>query len=284
MHQDELQAIGQALREAREAQGLTLAEVEARTKIATPVLAALESGDTGRLPHPVYAKGFLRSYAALLGLDAAELGARFARAYPVPEEMDEAPEERAAHIRVTVRQPGDQPWRPWLVRLGLGLAVVVLAVGGWFGFRWYILPQLVALRQAASSVAQPAATPPSEAAPAPAPQPAAPPLAPPEPVEPPVNATPAAPPPVETPPAPATEAPSVRVMRVEALANCWLQAKADDKVTDYFLRQGERVEIRFASSLRLKLGNAAGVRLTLDGRPFPVEATRPGEVRTITVP
>ncbi len=293
--QDELLAIGQMLREAREAQGLTLAEVETRTKIATPVLAALEAGDTTRLPHPVYAKGFLRSYAVLLGLDAGELAVRFARAYPAPEELEEAPEERASHIRVTVRQPGDPPpWRAPLRYLVLGLAAVVVTVGGWYGFQWYLLPQFTALRQVVTSAPHPTNIP-SEANPLPsAPTGEAPAFVPkdPEPEAPAISGeSPAAEVvPQEGPPQPGPreglnlEGVKARTMRVEALANAWIQAKTDDKITDYFLRQGEHVELRFTSSLRLKLGNAAGVRLILDGRTFPVEAARPGEVRTITVP
>ncbi|MDK2872278.1 MAG: cytoskeleton protein RodZ [Desulfomicrobiaceae bacterium] len=322
--QEELQAIGQILREAREAKGLSLAEVEARTKISIPVLGALEEGDTSRLPHPVYAKGFLRSYAGLLGLDGTDLCARFARAYPVPDEMEDAPEERAAHIRVTVRHPEDEDrWRPWAVRVAGGLVAVVVAVGGWYGFQWYILPQVVALRQAATLVTQPAnETVPAASSTLPAPQETSP--TPGASADAPVvhrenaslNASAAseeevlqAVPPAaanassekafspgstsegtsleETTPAPqsqSSQAVTLRIMRVEATADCWMQAKTDDKVTDYFLRQGERVDLRFASSLRLKLGNAAGVRLWLDGQAFPVGETRPGEVRTISVP
>lgn len=314
--QEELQAIGQILREAREAKGLSLAEVEARTKISIPVLGALEEGDTSRLPHPVYAKGFLRSYAGLLGLDGTDLCARFARAYPVPDEMEDAPEERAAHIRVTVRHPEDEDrWRPWAVRVAGGLVAVVVAVGGWYGFQWYILPQVVALRQAATLVTQPAnETVPAANSTLPAPQETSP--TPGASADAPVvhrenaslnasaaseeEALKAVPPAAanassdaegtsieETTPAAqsqSSQAATLRTMRVEATADCWMQAKTDDKVTDYFLRQGERVDLRFASSLRLKLGNAAGVRLWLDGQAFPVGNTRPGEVRIISVP
>ena len=43
------------------------------TKISRVILLALESGDRSSLPHPVYTKGFVKSYARLLGLDADEL-------------------------------------------------------------------------------------------------------------------------------------------------------------------------------------------------------------------
>lgn len=325
--QEELQAIGEILREAREARGLTLAEVEVRTKISIPVLTALEEGDARRLPHPVYAKGFLRSYVAVLGLDAGDLCDRFARAYPVPDEMQDAPEERAAHIRVTVRHPeGEDRWRPWVMRLAGGLVTVVVAVGGWYGFQWYILPQVVALRQAATLVTQPAnetaleksvanetvqgpgsnttlpvlqgtnsTLAPGKTAPMDGASHNTPREAPTasekfsSPAERPMDATsdPHGAALEDAASASQQEPPpdqKLRTMRVEAVSDCWLQATVDDKVKDYFLRQGERVEVRFASSLRLKIGNAAGVRLWLDGQAFPVGDTRPGEVRTVSVP
>jgi cytoskeleton protein RodZ len=62
--------IGEVLKSARTRQGIEMAEVEERTKIRTKYLRALESEDWDVLPSPAYAKGFLRTYAQLLGLDA----------------------------------------------------------------------------------------------------------------------------------------------------------------------------------------------------------------------
>lgn len=65
--------LGNTLRQAREARELTLREVEWATRIKTEYLAALESEEFDSLPGAVYARGFLRSYAAYLGLDAEPL-------------------------------------------------------------------------------------------------------------------------------------------------------------------------------------------------------------------
>jgi cytoskeletal protein RodZ len=66
-------AVGEQLREAREARGFDLFRVERDTKIRLKYLEALESGDFAELPAEVYARGFLRNYASYLGLDADEL-------------------------------------------------------------------------------------------------------------------------------------------------------------------------------------------------------------------
>ena len=62
--------IGEVLKSARTRQGIEMRDVEDRTKIRTKYLRALESEDWDVLPSPAYAKGFLRTYSQLLGLDA----------------------------------------------------------------------------------------------------------------------------------------------------------------------------------------------------------------------
>lgn len=65
-----MKEIGQLLKQTREAQGKTLEEISAHTKIQLPTLVALEDGDFGRLSNKAFTKGFLRNYAKVLGLDA----------------------------------------------------------------------------------------------------------------------------------------------------------------------------------------------------------------------
>ncbi len=61
--------IGSSLREARERQGLDIAELELRTKVRSKYLRALEDEQFEQLPATTYVKGFLRTYADALGLD-----------------------------------------------------------------------------------------------------------------------------------------------------------------------------------------------------------------------
>src|SRR4051812_25872049 len=60
---------GDRLRLAREAQGLSLSEVSARTRVPQRHLEALETGDYSSLPSPTYAVGFSRAYARTVGAD-----------------------------------------------------------------------------------------------------------------------------------------------------------------------------------------------------------------------
>jgi cytoskeletal protein RodZ len=81
-----LDELGSILREAREAQGLTLAQVGEQTRINPRFLSALESGDYGLLPTPVHVRGYLRNYARFLELDPEPLLERYevtSKAQPV---------------------------------------------------------------------------------------------------------------------------------------------------------------------------------------------------------
>ena len=64
---------GDALREARERFGLSVADVANRLKFAPRQFEALEANDFARLPEMAFVRGFVRSYARLLELDPAPL-------------------------------------------------------------------------------------------------------------------------------------------------------------------------------------------------------------------
>lgn len=66
---------GQRLRKAREAAGLSLADVATRLRMPVRVVESLEAEDWDRLGAPVFVRGQLRSYARLLGLATAPLHA-----------------------------------------------------------------------------------------------------------------------------------------------------------------------------------------------------------------
>ncbi len=88
--------IGDLLREARRARGLTLEEASEATKIRARYLRALESEDWDAMPARAYARGFLRTYAAYLGLDADAIVESYRRAAEAaPVEAPVVPEQPA---------------------------------------------------------------------------------------------------------------------------------------------------------------------------------------------
>src|SRR4051794_31274961 len=66
-------SVGSKLREARTRRKLSLAEVEAETKIRARYLQAIEDEEWDQLPEDTYARAFIRTYGRFLGLDGDRL-------------------------------------------------------------------------------------------------------------------------------------------------------------------------------------------------------------------
>jgi cytoskeletal protein RodZ len=66
--------VGERLRAAREEKKLSLEDVAAQTRIPQRHLEAIEAADWEKLPAPTYTVGFAKNYAAVVGLDRAEIG------------------------------------------------------------------------------------------------------------------------------------------------------------------------------------------------------------------
>ncbi|MEA2621234.1 MAG: cytoskeleton protein RodZ [Chloroflexota bacterium] len=121
-------SVGETLTAARERKGVDLHRAERDTKIRAKHLAALESGDYTELPGEVYTRGFLRNYAAYLGLDADEI-------------LEDWREEQDANAP-RVREPLALPPQPLVepkghLRFTRGVfvgALLILVVVGFLGY------------------------------------------------------------------------------------------------------------------------------------------------------
>jgi cytoskeleton protein RodZ len=293
--------IGERLRSARQALGLSLEEIENVTRIRRSFLVALEQETFDVLPGPAYVRGFLRTYAAYLGIPLEEL----LELYPTTSVGAKAGtivhRESPVEVRITpaIRL---SPTRRVLVGVALlvGLGVVVLGVVLYGQIRQFA--ETPASSQGPSKP-MPRSTPPAppsaqvapRAAPA-KPSPAAPPLVPkpsPAPVIPPKPPaapspaavpgpppTPAKPvtPPTAVPPAPAKvpgpgpappsspKAASLHVV-VAASGHSWVRTVADGTtVFEGFLNPGDKQVWEAKRTLTVKVGNASAVDLTLNGK------------------
>ena len=114
--------VGGRLRAAREAQGLSLAQVAAETRINQRHLTQIEEGDFGGLPARTYAIGFTRTYAKLLGLDDAAVAEEVRAELALLAPRD---------TRALTFEPGD-PARVPSGRLAWfsALAALILFIGG----------------------------------------------------------------------------------------------------------------------------------------------------------
>ena len=122
---------GDLLREAREKQGLSLKQIEEITRIRRVFLEALEEERFGDLPGDVYARGFIQTYARLLGLDPQRLlvahrASTATSPTSIPRVLDEPLLRRS-------------PATLWAgVFLGL-MVILVLALAGWYGYNRFYL-------------------------------------------------------------------------------------------------------------------------------------------------
>ncbi len=106
--------LGETLRRARLSKNVTFEDAERVTRIRREYLEALEREDFTKLPAPVYARGFLRSYAGYLGLDPGQLMPFFPVGHVEEPKLDPLPEV-------------DQP-RTWNMNGVLAIGVVGLLI------------------------------------------------------------------------------------------------------------------------------------------------------------
>lgn len=100
--------LGDTLREAREKQGLTYKDIEKGTSIRALYIEYIEKGEYDELPGDVYTKGFIRSYANFLKLDANALVQAFTAerhkgVAPAAEQKPAAP--KAAQEKPQAKKP-----------------------------------------------------------------------------------------------------------------------------------------------------------------------------------
>jgi len=115
--------VGAFLAAKRGERGLSLQQAAAATHIRLEHLSALEADEPELLPAPVYARGYLRTYARYLGLDAESLVVR----------LDHAPQDPRKMLGLGMLVP-----RPRLVLTGPAAAVagLLLLAGAFTAYAW----------------------------------------------------------------------------------------------------------------------------------------------------
>lgn len=93
-----MQTLGQKLRAAREKKRFTLSRAAALTRIKIQHLEMMEADDFSKMPAPTYAKGFIRIYAGVLGLEAD----------PLIQEYNDRHLNRPAEEETVERRPATQ--------------------------------------------------------------------------------------------------------------------------------------------------------------------------------
>ena len=118
--------VAEQLRDAREAQNLTVHQVAEITKIRIDHLRALEEGNFNVFSATVYIRGFVRTYATLLKLDVPQIMAALDEELGRTEKFSEPPplsnEPRTA-LDFIMLQFSKVNWRKGLIALGVAVAL-----------------------------------------------------------------------------------------------------------------------------------------------------------------
>lgn len=137
---EKLAELGETIRARRENLGLSVQEVQEKTKIRSKYLMAIEAGDDKIAPGKAYFRVFLKSYAEFLGLDGLEFSRIYSevsenknRYRPHAVDIPRTPSnERAGGKRRRVRR---KKGMGWVVKALIALAL--LAAVGWGVARLY---------------------------------------------------------------------------------------------------------------------------------------------------
>jgi cytoskeletal protein RodZ len=121
-------SIGAALAEARRRAGLTVTQVSHQTGIRDTIITAIEGDDYSACGGELYARGYIRTIARVVGADPEPLIREYSAAQPAAQATtdDDAGAEPDKSTRMY-----DRVWLAWL-------AVVALVMGGlWFAALQY---------------------------------------------------------------------------------------------------------------------------------------------------
>jgi cytoskeleton protein RodZ len=267
-------SVGETLRRERVRRGLHLEEVARETKIRQRLLEHIEDDEFDRLPGSVFAKNFVKQYAEVLGLDSDELAGEVTKQIaphhlslaetPAIEPIDTKPLPSWTSAGKTHRS---SPW-PALALFGAVL------LGSSLAYRWWqneTLPRSappIADRERPPVLGEPDTTPLSateQIVPVQEPAPEQP-------------GSPTAAPPL-TPTQPGSGAPVY--VTLSATEDTWVRVTSDGSHSfTGILGPEENRTVEASNNVRLRVGNAGGLSVTLNGKPVGPIGPR-GQVREV---
>jgi transcriptional regulator with XRE-family HTH domain len=277
-------SVGMDLKAARESKKISLDKVSERTKIPAKYLEAIEEGRFDIFPSHTYAKGFIRAYGKVVGLDPAVLTRQF-NAEVAPVEVSIQPKNAEAELEKNLG------WRPALDRPpvfrksdeepDLNLEMVeeestqhdptvmrqrnfALRRGKWSQWAGKVIVALLVLALAGtaltygiklvSKIKWSSPKPETTALDNPAYQ-------------------------------PVVVADKYQHLILKGLDKSWVQVTMDDgqSTSEVDLDQGETKTYKALKSFKVKLGNAGGVQIQFNGKPLGILGTT-GQVVEIQLP
>jgi cytoskeleton protein RodZ len=260
--EDKRESIGHYLKKLRGQLGFTLQDISSKTKISLAYLEFLENEEFSSLPNEVFIKGFLRSYAKVLGLSEMEVLERFQQwkfshetsGPPMTERQDGGSEEGGPswpHIQLDKIKSLYETRRGFHKTLLFNLLIgAVIILGGiiLFSKRNIVETQLKEEEALSSKMNSPVLS--SAVAPTTALSTSF------------IGSN------IDKSDKPVVKATPLR-LTVQAIERSWISVVVDDGVTKEFsLHPEDKITLEAEKKFLLNIGNAGGVQLTLNGKPM----------------
>jgi len=127
--------LGQKLKEAREAKGLTIDQLHEITKIQKRHLVAIEEGNYDVLPGAFYARAFIKQYADAVGLHGEELLVEHQSTIPQSEKREVPQVSTGQKTQETMQKSSSWPVADHMPKILVALLVIAVGVVIWFVFQ-----------------------------------------------------------------------------------------------------------------------------------------------------
>ncbi|MGE7870243.1 helix-turn-helix domain-containing protein [Bacillus paramycoides] len=124
--------LGQKLKEAREAKGLSMDQLHEITKIQKRHLVAIEEGNYDVLPGAFYARAFIKQYADAVGLNGEELLVEYQSTIPQSENREVPQVSTGQKTQETMQKSSSWPIADHMPKILIALLVIVFGVVVWF--------------------------------------------------------------------------------------------------------------------------------------------------------
>nr|WP_153599584.1 helix-turn-helix domain-containing protein [Bacillus thuringiensis] len=127
--------MGQKLKEAREAKGLSIDQLHEITKIQKRHLVAIEEGNYDVLPGAFYARAFIKQYADAVGLNGEELLVEHQSTIPQSERREVPQVSTGQKTQETMQKSSSWPVADHMPKILVALLVIAVGVVIWFVFQ-----------------------------------------------------------------------------------------------------------------------------------------------------
>jgi cytoskeleton protein RodZ len=258
---DERETLGKYLKNQRESKKISLRDVSKNTRVREHILRAIEEDQLDLLPAATYVRGFLLAYAKYLRLDPNDVLLRYERALKGEPAAPPPPQPLKPKRKIPPTQPSKPKqkvlWNTKQMWVVVGVIVASFIIFYFFSPYSSKLPIEPLPERSVEGKPSIVPSPPAAA----------------------TTRTPEEKPVVEarkplTPSPPVAATTSVQEkkalsLQLKAAEETWVSLQVDDQPErEMTFKPGEGSSVQASNRIRMKLGNAGGLDLILNGRPL----------------